>query len=309
MRPSAVGPSLTGEARSALSRQGWCLHRGDEADVTPALRHPDGATGGTVDNCSSMDPGEDTTDYRTDVRYPGRRVERDRVERCSVRRRAAAITAARRPALQRSARIQERGAGRPTPCQRSRGTFWTAQSASQTSRAGTPASSAASAVRLPSATTTVSRTSTRPKGPNSSATARWNSLTFTQGDSAHREVGVELRDQLVGQRVGHRGDALDDRQAIAHFAHDHRDRRVERIRHRGEDLGAGFLLAALHLAQVAERDTRTARDLAQRHRLLKAEVAEDIAEFLSYENHGVPPCHKQRVRVGWLRLPAALQKL
>src|SRR5690606_15265016 len=122
MRPSAVGPSPTGEARSALSRQGWCLHRGDEADVTPALRHPDGATGGTVDNCSSMDPVEETTDYRTDVRYLGRRVERDRVERCSVRQQAAVIAAAQGSALQRSARIQERGSGSPTPCQRSRGT-------------------------------------------------------------------------------------------------------------------------------------------------------------------------------------------
>src|SRR5690606_21185457 len=120
MRPSAVGPSPTGEAGSALSRQGWCLHRGDEADVTPALRHPDGATGGTVDNCSSVDPVEDTTDYRTEVRYLERRVERDQVKRCSVRRRAAAMTAAQGSALQRSARIQERGSGRPTPYQRSR---------------------------------------------------------------------------------------------------------------------------------------------------------------------------------------------
>src|SRR5690606_3627725 len=117
-------------------------------------------------------------------------------------------------------------------------------------RAGTPASSAACAVRLPSATTTVSRTSTVPKAPNSSATARWKSLTFTQRDSAHREVGVELRDQLVGQRVGNRGDSLDNCQTIAHLAHDHRDGRVECIRDRGEDLGAGLLLATLHLAQV-----------------------------------------------------------
>src|SRR3954454_13371819 len=110
---------------------------------------------------------------------------------------------------------------------------------------------------------------------------------ISRGRSADREIRVELRNQLVGERVGDSRDTLDDREAVAHFAHDHRDRRVERVGDRREDLRAGLFLAALHLAQVAEGDTGPPRHLAQSHRLLQTEVTENIADFLTYQNHGV----------------------
>ena len=47
------------------------------------------------------------------------------------------------------------------------------------------------------------------------------------------------------------------------------------------------LLAALHLAEVAQRNARATGDLAKRHRLLQPEVAEDIADFLTNQDHGV----------------------
>ena len=61
---------------------------------------------------------------------------------------------------------------------------------------------------------------------------------------------------------------VDDGETIAHLAHDYRDRSLECIGNRGEDLGACLFLAALHLAQVAECDTRLARDLAKGTALL-----------------------------------------
>ena len=63
--------------------------------------------------------------------------------------------------------------------------------------------------------------------------------------------------------------------------------RVERIGDRRENLRAGLLLAALHLAQVAEGDARPARDLTEGHRLLQTEVTENVADFLTNQNHGV----------------------
>src|SRR5699024_7025012 len=121
---------------------------------------------------------------------------------------------------------------------------------SQTSRAGTPASSACCAVRKPVRESTRSRRSVAPYcWPNSSRTARWNSLSrirhlILRADAqskrsrlANGEVGIELMDELVGNRVGYdRLETLKYRDPIAHLAHDDRDRRIERLGHRGEDL-------------------------------------------------------------------------
>jgi hypothetical protein len=41
-------------------------------------------------------------------------------------------------------------------------------------------------------------------------------------------------------------------------------------------------LTALYLAEVTESNARTARDLAQRGTFLLAEVAKDIADFVSH---------------------------
>src|SRR5690606_7122355 len=67
--------------------------------------------------------------------------------------------------------------------------------------------------------------------------------------------------------------------------HDRRDGDVKGIGHRGEDLAGGLLLAALHLTEVAERDGRLARDLAEGPTPLQAEVPQDIADLLSYKDH------------------------
>ena len=50
------------------------------------------------------------------------------------------------------------------------------------------------------------------------------------------EIRVELRDEVVWQGVWDRGEALNYREAVAHFAHDDRDRSFECIRYRREDL-------------------------------------------------------------------------
>src|SRR6218665_2208890 len=79
-----------------------------------------------------------------------------------------------------------RGSRRPAPCLRSSGTSVSAHSASQMSRAGTPASSASSAVRPANWVSTRSLTSDCPRPPNSVSTARSNSL---------RRIEEQSRDQ------------------------------------------------------------------------------------------------------------------
>ena len=106
------------------------------------------------------------------------------------------------------------------------------------------------------------------------------------GRSARDEVGVELGYKLVRKRVrdvgfGDRVEPLDDGEAVAHLAHDDRDRGLERLRYRRENLRAGLFLAALHLTEVAERNARLARDLAKGEALLLTEVTENVTDFLS----------------------------
>ena len=74
-----------------------------------------------------------------------------------------------------------------------------------------------------------------------------------------------------------------NRHAVTDFTHDGGDRRLESIRHRREDLGAGLFLATLHLAEVPERDAGLRCDLTKRATLLQAEVTKDVADFLTYE--------------------------
>ena len=76
-------------------------------------------------------------------------------------------------------------------------------------------------------------------------------------------------------------------EAVAHLAHDDGDRGLERLGHRGENLGAGLFLTALDLAEVAQGHARATGHLAQRHRLLQTVVTENIADFLTDQNHGV----------------------
>ncbi|OEI67238.1 hypothetical protein Cus16_3139 [Curtobacterium sp. ER1/6] len=105
------------------------------------------------------------------------------------------------------------------------------------------------------------------------------------GASAHREVVVELGDEVVGQRVGDRGESLDDRETVSDLTHDGRDRGVECVGHRCEDLGAGLLLTTLHLAEVPESNAGLGRDLTEGPALLQAEVPQHVADLLTNENH------------------------
>src|SRR6478752_4278417 len=73
--------------------------------------------------------------------------------------------------------------------------------------------------------------------------------------SAGDQVGIHSRDELVRNGVrNHRLETLEHRDPVADFAHDDRDRSLERICHRGEDLTRRLLLTALDLAEVPERD-------------------------------------------------------
>jgi len=141
-----------------------CVRRYARGPTSP------GPTGGDSHNSSSNDSVEETTRIRTDVRSHAA---------CGVSRNREHRPPGSHPRC---------GFGRPAPCQRSRGTSCTRHIASQTSRAGTPPARACSGVRLPSSTITVSRNNTRPNGPNSSSTARENSLSFrrTLATSARR---------------------------------------------------------------------------------------------------------------------------
>ena len=57
-----------------------------------------------------------------------------------------------------------------------------------------------------------------------------------RGASAQRQLGIELGDQVVGQRVGNRAQALNNGQTVAYLAHNERDRGVKRVSHRRENL-------------------------------------------------------------------------
>ncbi len=119
------------------------------------------------------------------------------------------------------------GAGNPAPYQRLSGTSVSWHSASQTSRAGTPAARAWSAVR-PNRVRTRSRVTTRPyPSPNSSLMACRNSLkrigTEVVAGLANHHAGVEADNKLIGNRVGEAVDSLDPfehGEAIAYFTHD-----------------------------------------------------------------------------------------
>src|SRR6187431_30223 len=91
--------------------------------------------------------------------------------------------------------------------------------------------------------------------------------------SAQRELRLYRGDEVVGDDVGEAVDALEHRDAIADFAHDDGDGDVQGFGHRGEDLARCFLLPALDLAEVAERDTRATGDLTEGATLLQTEVA------------------------------------
>ena len=103
-----------------------------------------------------------------------------------------------------------------------------------------------------------------------------------------------------GTTSGNGVDALEHRDAVADLAHDGRDRDIERIRHRGEDLARCLFLAPLDLAEVAERDAGAARHLPERLAFLKAEVPQDVADFLTYQNHDGPPPSLLDLPAGWI---------
>src|SRR5690349_3286831 len=151
-----------------------------------------------------------------------------------------------------------------------------------------PAARACAGVRSPNRPRTRSVTTAFPRSPNSSVTARSNSLRRT---SAQGELGVDGGDQIVGNDVGEGLDALQDRDAVADLAHDDRDGNVQRLGDRSEDLARRLFLTALDFTQVAQSDTRPAGDLTEGAALLLPEVTKDFADFLSYQDHDGPPPH------------------
>ena len=98
--------------------------------------------------------------------------------------------------------------------------------------------------------------------------------TVDMGQKPHEDA-----DRAVGIAAGVR------HQAVAHLAHDDRDRGLERLRYGRENLRADLFLTALHLTEIAERNARLARDLAKGAALLQTEVTENVTYFLSYQNH------------------------
>ena len=198
-----------------------------------------------------------TTRLRMTLMRRLRRFEQVRCERRTCRRRASV-----------SAREASR---RPTPYQRSAGTSVARHSASQISRGvdagadapappcGRPGRRARGRARARARSSHRTRramafqNSLQPHRINLTAAERANapvedgargplggrrsSVRRSATRSGRRpRVGVELGDELVGQRVGDRVEALDDREAVSDLAHDHRDRGVERVGDRREDL-------------------------------------------------------------------------
>src|SRR5690606_8859142 len=154
------------------------------------------------------------------------------------------------------------------------------------SRGATPASSASAAV-TPRPVSTRSCVNDVALAPNSSSTARTNSLRLMRVGrrSVQRQLGLDGGDEVIRDHVREAAQALDHRDAVTDFTHDRRDGDVKGIGHRGQDLAGGLLLAPLHLTEVAERDGRLARDLAEGPTPLQAEVPQDIADLLSYKDH------------------------
>ena len=64
-----------------------------------------------------------------------------------------------------------------------------------------------------------------------------------------------------------------------------RHRQLERLADGGEQLGRGFLLAALDLAQVTERDARRLRYLAQGAPLRLTLGAQHVTELFAKQDH------------------------
>src|SRR5438309_11442902 len=90
-------------------------------------------------------------------------------------------------------------------------------------------------------------------------------------EALREAVVAELLAEVGRNRVRDDVDAFDDGETIADFAHDDGDGGVERIRDRREDLGGGLFLAALHLAEIAQGDTRLAGHLPEGSSLLQTE--------------------------------------
>ncbi len=133
MRPKTVDPSACRccQARVLATGLSVCIPS-DEFDSTPGPRHEPGATG-------------ELSVIRLRWMLLRRLSNYERMFECFEPRHAD------------ESRSHAFGFGSPAPCQRSGGTSWARQRASHTSRAGTPAASASSAVRLPSSGRTVSR--------------------------------------------------------------------------------------------------------------------------------------------------------
>ena len=83
------------------------------------------------------------------------------------------------------------------------------------------------------------------------------------------------------------GDALGEGEVVADLAHDLGHRHVEGVTDRAEQLGRGFLLAALDLGEVAEGDPGSRGDLAQGAVLGAAAFAEDVTEQPAEQDHGL----------------------
>src|SRR5690606_25284159 len=100
----------------------------------------------------------------------------------------------------------------------------------------------------------------------------------SSGDAG--ELLAQRGDELLGHRVGY-VDALGDGDAVADLPQHEGHRDVEGGADGGEQLGGRLLLAALHLAEVAEGDTRGGGDLAQRAALVLPHRPKHVTDLAS----------------------------
>jgi len=102
---------------------------------------------------------------------------------------------------------------------------------------------------------------------------------------ANRQVRIELGYQFIRQGIGNRGTGshlLEDRQPISYLVKNVRQGHIESLGDRSKNFTRCLFLSALYFTQVTQRNIGAGRNLAQRGTLLLAEVAKNIAYFVSH---------------------------
>src|SRR3954452_22605966 len=124
----------------------------------------------------------------------------------------------------------------------------------------------------------------RARVPGSRTGTSEGEVTAGSGGGQHSADRGGLRDHLE-DRHGHRDRVrLVHGELLAHVTEHVGEPDTEGPADAGEQLGGGLLLAALHLAEVAQAHAGGAGDLAQGAVLLQARLAQGVAEQAA-ENH------------------------